>query len=109
MEAFLVPRLVEWKEKRAARVLAGKGLSAAAYEDEGEEGTTTTTTSESGENKDHGGGGGENSREGGGGNGGVTKSSKNGEEGSQLADIFEDESSSGKQMAARQKTKTGNT
>lgn len=39
MEKYRVPRLVEWKTKRAARVLAGKDISAAAYEeDEGDEG-----------------------------------------------------------------------
>ena len=66
METFLVPRLVEWKEKRAARVLAGKDLSPAAYEEEGEQ-----SSSESGESKDHDGG---DSRKGSG-----ASTSKNGE------------------------------
>lgn len=51
METFLIPTLVEWKEKRAARALAGldPNVSASEEEDKGEE----DTKSGDGDDKQH--------------------------------------------------------
>lgn len=56
METFMVPRLLEWKKKRAARALAGDDLDIFTSEDEEEE----DGSNESGDGK---GGGGETESE----------------------------------------------
>ncbi|CAM9220260.1 unnamed protein product [Ectocarpus sp. 4 AP-2014] len=50
METFLIPTLVEWKEKRAARALAGLDPNASASE-EGDEGEDEDTKSGDGDDK----------------------------------------------------------
>ncbi|CAM9406930.1 unnamed protein product [Ectocarpus sp. 6 AP-2014] len=54
METFLIPTLVEWKEKRAARALAGLDPNASASEEE-DEGEDEDTKSGDGDDKQHSG------------------------------------------------------